>query len=100
MKRLFFSLAAICLAACMVAQVTSNPNPIPVGYTERIREKYNQETTVIILTSYSWDDIVDEAYHAGVDSFLSKPLFAASVIEEFKSALKKKDLDARQKQET
>ncbi len=54
-----------------------------VDAARRIREKYNQETTVIILTSYSWDDIVDEAYHAGVDSFLAKPLFAANVLEEF-----------------
>ncbi|MBR6259563.1 MAG: response regulator, partial [Oscillospiraceae bacterium] len=54
-----------------------------VDTARRIREKYSQETTVIILTSYSWDDIVDEAYHVGVDGFLAKPLFAANVMEEF-----------------
>ena len=49
----------------------------------RIRERYDSETTVIILTSFNWDEIMDEALHAGVDSFLAKPLFASNVIDEF-----------------
>ena len=48
-----------------------------------IRERYDGETTVIIMTSYNWDEVADEAARAGVDSFLSKPLFAANVIAEF-----------------
>ena len=38
---------------------------------------------MIILTAYYWDEIMDEALHIGVDSFLAKPLFASSVIDEF-----------------
>ena len=48
-----------------------------------IRERYDGETTVIIMTAYNWDEVADEAARAGVDSFLSKPLFAANVIAEF-----------------
>ena len=48
-----------------------------------IRKRYGKETTVIILTAYNWDEIMDEALHAGVDSFLAKPLFAVNVIDEF-----------------
>ena len=48
-----------------------------------IRKNYDNETTVIILTAYNWDEIMDEALHIGVDSFLAKPLFASSVIDEF-----------------
>ena len=48
-----------------------------------IRQRYSHETTVIILTAYNWDDIMNEALQCGVDSFLSKPLFASSVLEEF-----------------
>ena len=55
----------------------------------RIRERYDSETTVIILTSFNWDDIMDEALHAGVDSFLSKPLFASNVIDEFERIARK-----------
>ena len=49
----------------------------------RIREKYDIDTTVVVLTAYDWDDIREEAHRVGVDNFLSKPLFAANVIEEF-----------------
>ena len=50
---------------------------------QEIRRNYSSETTVIILTAYNWDEIMDEALHIGVDSFLSKPLFASNVIDEF-----------------
>ena len=59
--------------------------------TRRIREVVGSETPVIILTSYGWDDVADEAAGAGVDSFVSKPLFAATVMDKFKEALKKKN---------
>ncbi len=70
-----------------------------VETARQIRSIIGDESAIIILTAYRWDDILEEALNAGVDSFLSKPLFAASVIEEFKSALKKKGLDARKKQQ-
>ena len=58
--------------------------------TRRIRAIVGDETPIIILTSYNWDDIIDEARHAGVDSFVAKPLFAASVMDEFVEAFRKK----------
>ena len=54
-----------------------------VAVAAEIRRRYSTETTVIILTACNWDEIMDEALHAGVDGFLSKPLSAAKVIEEF-----------------
>ena len=51
--------------------------------TERIKAKYGNEITVVILTAYNWDYIAEEAQRVGVDSFLVKPLFPANVIEEF-----------------
>ena len=54
-----------------------------VELAKKIRKRYDKETTVIILTSFSWDEIMDEALHSGVDSFLAKPLFASNVIDEF-----------------
>ncbi len=56
---------------------------------KEIRKRYDNETTVIILTSFNWDEIMDEALHAGVDSFLSKPLFASNVIDEFERIARK-----------
>ena len=58
----------------------------------RIRKRYDNETTVIILTSFNWDDIMDEALHAGVDSFLAKPLFATNVVDEFERIARKNNM--------
>ena len=58
----------------------------------RIRERYSSETTVIILTAYNWDEILDEALQAGVDSFLSKPLFASNVIAEFERVARRNNM--------
>ena len=58
----------------------------------QIRQRYDKETTVIILTSFNWDEILDEALHAGVDSFLAKPLFASHVINEFERIARKNNM--------
>jgi signal transduction histidine kinase/DNA-binding response OmpR family regulator len=59
--------------------------------TRQIRSIIGAETAIIILTAYNWEDIADEAIKAGVDSFISKPLFSGNLLAEFKSALKKKN---------
>ncbi|MBE5996836.1 MAG: response regulator [Lachnospiraceae bacterium] len=62
-----------------------------VETTRRIREIIGNESAIIILTAYRWDDILEEAVSAGVDSFTAKPLFASNVIEEFRNAMRKKN---------
>ena len=59
--------------------------------TRQIRSIVGQNTPIIILTSFNWDDIADEAREAGVDTFAPKPLFAGSVLDEFKEALRQKN---------
>ena len=59
---------------------------------KEIRKLYDRETTVIILTSFNWDEIMDEALHCGVDSFLAKPLFASGVIDEFERIARKNNM--------
>ncbi len=61
-----------------------------VETSKRIREIVGRESAIIIITAYRWDDVFDEAKKAGVDSFIAKPLFAGNVIEEYRSARKKK----------
>ena len=58
----------------------------------QIRKRYDNETTVIILTSFNWDEIMDEALHIGVDSFVAKPLFASNVIDEFERLARKNNM--------
>lgn len=64
-----------------------------VEVAKEIRKRYNNETVVIILTGYNWDDIIDDALHVGVDSFLSKPLFVDDVIEEFLRVARRNNLN-------
>ena len=43
--------------------------------TRRIREKIGSEVTIIFLTAYDYSEIEDAAKAAGVDAFITKPLF-------------------------
>ncbi len=63
-----------------------------VETTRRIRTITGNESAIIILTAYKWDDVQEEALVAGVDSFISKPLFASNVMEEFYNAMKRKNV--------
>ena len=59
--------------------------------TRQIRSIVGHDTPIIILTSFNWDDIADEARGAGVDTFVPKPLFAGSVMDEFREAFRRKN---------
>lgn len=61
-----------------------------VETTKQLRSIIGNDTAVIILTAYNWDDIYHEAVSAGVDSFISKPLFTENLLNEFSTVLKKK----------
>ena len=61
-----------------------------VETARRIRGIVDNASAIIILTAYKWDDVLDEAIRAGVDSFIAKPLFAANLLEEYKEAVRRK----------
>ncbi|MBQ7681585.1 MAG: response regulator, partial [Oscillibacter sp.] len=62
------------------------PKESGVEVSRKIRELYNNESSIIILTAYNWDDIMADAVEAGVDSFLSKPLFVSGILPELRQA--------------
>ena len=74
------------------------PDMDGVETTREIRSIVGSDSAIIILTAYNWDDVIEEAKGAGVDSFLAKPLFATNVIEEFKTALQKKNKQATEEE--
>ena len=63
-----------------------------VETTRRIRELVGNDSAIIILTAYRWDDVLEEALAAGVDSFIAKPLFAATLLDELREVLKRKGM--------
>ena len=68
------------------------PDMDGIKCAEEIRKLYRKETTIIILTSFNWDEIMDKAMYIGVDSFLAKPLFASDVISEFERIARKNNM--------
>ncbi|MBQ8092797.1 MAG: response regulator [Clostridia bacterium] len=73
------------------------PDMDGVETTRQIRTIAGNESAIIILTAYKWDDVFEEAVRAGVDSFISKPVFAGTVIEEFRTAIERKGIRDRKK---
>ena len=63
-----------------------------VETSRQIRSIVGDDSAIIILTAYNWDDIMTEAVEAGVDSFIAKPLFVNNVMQEFNTAAKKKNM--------
>jgi CheY-like chemotaxis protein len=63
-----------------------------IEVTRRIREIVGDESAIIILTAYSWEEVMDEALQAGVDRFMAKPLFATAVMDEFSQAIEQKQI--------
>ncbi|MDR2893766.1 MAG: response regulator [Deltaproteobacteria bacterium] len=50
-----------------------------VETARRLREKVGEETPIIIISSYDWSSIEQEARVAGVNGFIAKPLFTSSL---------------------
>lgn len=61
------------------------PDMDGVETAKAIRKLAGDELPVIILSAYDWSDIELEARAAGVDAFLSKPVFKSGLIRQFKS---------------
>ena len=61
-----------------------------VEVTRDIRKIVGQESVMIVLTAYDWDDIEAEAKEAGVDAFMPKPLFATNVMSTFQNVMESK----------
>ena len=68
-----------------------------VETTRQIRSIVGTDTPVIILSSFNWDEIADEAREAGVDTFVSKPLFASTVMDQFAEAFRSKNAALEQR---
>ncbi len=53
-----------------------------IEFTRQIRKKTKGQDIIIILTTYNWYEVMEEALVAGVDAFLAKPLFANTIHDE------------------
>ena len=66
-----------------------------VETTRQIRAVVGSDTPIVILTSYNWDEVAEEAMRAGVDTFVAKPLFAGHVLDQFRVAFRRKSAEMK-----
>lgn len=50
----------------------------------RIRKKITKKIPILLISAYDWGDIEADAKKAGIDNFISKPLFRSTLIRAFK----------------
>ena len=65
-----------------------------IATARRIRECVGEDVTIIILTSFEFSEIEEEARAAGVDAFIAKPLFRSrltATLRQFTSGKKEKN---------
>ena len=55
------------------------PDMNGIETVRRIRKVIGDDTPIIILTSYDWSDVEDEAREAGVTAFVNKPMFPSDL---------------------
>ena len=55
--------------------------------TKEIRKAVGKDVPIIIMSAYDWSDIEEEAKAAGVNAFISKPLFKSRLTTTFKQLL-------------
>ena len=55
------------------------PDMNGVETARRIRQEFGPGVPILIISAYDWSDIEDEAREAGVNGFVSKPLFRSTL---------------------
>ena len=53
----------------------------------RIRSEVKSSVPILLISAYSWSDVEDQAKEAGVNGFLSKPLFRSTLYDKISQIL-------------
>ncbi|MBE7003363.1 MAG: response regulator [Ruminococcaceae bacterium] len=61
--------------------------------TRRIRAIQEADSAIILLTAHNWDDVLEDAVDAGVDSFITKPITSDSVLEKLRQTVRRETRD-------
>lgn len=69
-----------------------------IATTRAIRRIVGPDVTIIVMTAYDWTDIELEARQAGVNMFVTKPLFKSTLQSVYEKAFQHKYTDELEKQ--
>ena len=58
-----------------------------VELTKKIREIAGNDISILLVSAYDWTQIEEDAKHAGIDGFISKPLFRSSLFKKISEVL-------------
>ena len=75
------------------------PDMNGVETVRRIRRIVGKEAFIIIMTACDWNDVEKEAREAGVDAFISKPLFPSDLQRTLRQFCGKADPEQAEKEE-
>ena len=66
-----------------------------VETAREIRRQMGQDIPILIISAYDWSDIEDKAKEAGINGFISKPLFKSTLFYGLKTYVEKEILPER-----
>ncbi|MCF0202827.1 MAG: response regulator [Bacteroidaceae bacterium] len=72
------------------------PDMNGIEVVRRIRKDIGPDTPIIILSSYDFSEMEEEAKEAGVTAFISKPMFMSELVALLENAVKPKDSEAEE----
>ncbi len=69
-----------------------------VELTKKIREIAGNDISILLVSAYDWTQIEEDAKNAGIDGFISKPLFRSSLFKKISEVLGLEDKAASQEE--
>lgn len=57
------------------------PSMNGIECARRIRKHIGSDAPILLISAYDWSEVEDEARQAGIDGFISKPLFASTLYD-------------------
>lgn len=74
------------------------PGANGVELTKKIREIAGNDISILLVSAYDWTQIEEDAQNAGIDGFISKPLFRSSLFKKISEVLGLEDKAASQEE--
>jgi signal transduction histidine kinase/CheY-like chemotaxis protein len=74
------------------------PGTDGVHLTKKIREIAGNNISILLVSAYDWTQIEEDAKEAGIDGFISKPLFRSSLFKKISEVLGLEDKAASQEE--
>lgn len=71
------------------------PDMDGIATARAIREAVGKDIPIILISAYDWSDIEQKAREAGINGFITKPLFKSRLINSFKEFLNKEQEDLK-----